>query len=148
MDTFQTIMIFKHNLNYKLLLKELGSHGYTWEAVNHSQEFVRQDNKAIHTQTIEGRWFCVKRWLPSSGRYDLHMYLPVYLWTVDCKKRGVNMFWELLKLISMCEGEKMLNLVTLKEKPTPTEPRYPCLYCGRDLSQRKLRKHIRKCKSK
>ena len=27
-----------------------------------------QDNPDVHTQTIEGRWYCVKRWLPSSGR--------------------------------------------------------------------------------
>ena len=38
------------------------------------------------------------------------MYLPVYMWTLDCKKRGVNTFWELLNLISMCDGEKIASL--------------------------------------
>ena len=28
----------------------------------------RQINPDIHTQTIEGRWYYVKMWLPSSGR--------------------------------------------------------------------------------
>ena len=31
------------------------------------------------------------------------------MWTIDCRKRGVNLFWELLNLISMCDGEKNLR---------------------------------------
>ena len=42
------------------------------------------------------------------------MYLPVYMWTLDCRKRGVNTFWELLKLISACDGEKLAELKTSK----------------------------------
>ena len=90
----------------------------------------------------------MKRWLPSSGRYNLNMYLPVYLWTVDCRRRGVNLFWELLSLISKCEGDKLLNLKEFQEKPTNTDPRYPCLYCGRNIKRKKLRKHLDKCNSK
>ena len=123
-------------------------HGYAWEAINHSQEFVRQDNKVIHTQTIEGRWFWVKKWLPSSGRYNLILYLPVFLWTVDCRMKGVNLFWKLLRLISKCEGEKLLNLKELQEIATDTDPRHPCLYCGRNIKQKKLRKHLDKCNSR
>ena len=83
-------------------------------------------------------------------RYELNMYLlylPVYLWTVDCRRRGVNMFWELLTLISQCEGEKLLDLKTIvKEKTKPdTDHKIPCLYCGENIKQKKLKKHLSKC---
>ena len=76
------------------------------------------------------------------------MYLPVYLWTVHCRKQGINMFWELLNLISKCEGEKLLNLETLPEKSTDSDPRAPCLFCGREIKQKRLRKHLIACKDR
>ena len=49
-------------------------------------------------------------------RYDLKMYLPVYMWTLDCRKRGVNLFLKLLNLISMCDGEKIADLKIIEVK--------------------------------
>ena len=66
----------------------------------------------MHTQSIEGTWFRIKRWLPSSGRYNLSYYLPVYLWHCDCVRRGVNPFWDLLDIVSKAEGDKMFGLKT------------------------------------
>ena len=42
------------------------------------------------------------------------MHLPVYMWTLDCRARGVNTFWELLNLISQCEGEQLTDLKTIE----------------------------------
>ena len=83
-------------------------------------------------------------------RYELNMYLPVYLWTVDCRRRGVNMFWELLALISQCEGEQLLDLKTLiKERKKPdTDHKIPCLFCGKNIKQKNLKKHLSKCRDK
>ena len=77
------------------------------------------------------------------------MYLPVYLWTVDCRRRKVNPFWELLDLISKCEGEKLIDLKTVKEKPKTNEGyKIPCLYCGREIKYKRLKKHLTKCNQK
>jgi len=133
--------------------KGLEGLGYEWDHVNHSEEFVKTDNPDVHTQTIEGRWYCVKRWLPSSGRYDLNMYLPVYMWTVDCRKRKKSKFWELLELISNCGGEKMTSLKTAKdktsaEKEKPDDVKFPCLYCGKEIKRIRLARHLKNCKEK
>ena len=74
--------------------------GYKWEMVNHSEHFVSPTNPACHTNTIEGTWRCLKRWLPSSGRYSLEDYLPLYLWFNNNKKNGQNSFWQLLQILS------------------------------------------------
>ena len=42
------------------------------------------------------------------------MHLPVYMWTLDCRKRSTNLFWELLDLVSQCDGETIGNLKMLK----------------------------------
>ena len=77
------------------------------------------------------------------------MYLPVYMWTLDCRKRGVNLFWELLDLISMCDGEKISHLKIIEvnicqkyisdklkcfiqdgQEKSKTDDKIRCLYCG------------------
>ena len=92
--------------------KKLEECGYTLDFVNRSEEFVKTSNSSVHTQSIEGCWFQVKRWLPSSGRYNLSFYLPVFLWNVDCVRRGVSPFWELLRIVSKCEGSELIDLKT------------------------------------
>ena len=95
------------------------------------------------------------------------MYLPVYMWTLDCRKRGVNLFWELLNLISMCDGEKISNLKIIEvnifekkisniskcfiqdgqEKPK-TDEKIRCLYCRKNIFRKSINKHLNKCKCK
>ena len=45
----------------------------------------------------------------------MEFYLPLFLWTNDCERRGVNPFWELLEIISKCDSEALFDL------PTDTE---------------------------
>ena len=50
----------------------LESLGFDWDkeetTVNHSKQFVNENNPRVHTQGIESKWRQVKRQLPSSGR--------------------------------------------------------------------------------
>ena len=132
--------------------KKLEECGYTWDYVNHSEEFIRATNPSVHTQSIEGTWFQVKRWLPSSGRYNLSYYLPVYLWTTECTRMGVDLFWELLDIVSKCEGPELFDLKTESIANT-VEPRnvpsaiIPCLFCGLECKgERGLNLHLKSCK--
>ena len=75
-------------------------------------DIFRSSDPNVHTQAIEGFWFRVKRWLPSSGRYNLQYYLPLFLWSSDCKRRQVNPFWELLSIISACDASKLFDVET------------------------------------
>lgn len=54
--------------------------GYDWDFLNHSENFVKPGtfgSDGVHTKNIEGRWHCIKRWLPISGRYKVEEYLPI-----------------------------------------------------------------------
>ena len=56
-----------HYLHYGL-----ESLDFDWDkeetTVNHSKQFINENNKRVHTQGIESKWRQVKRQLPSSGR--------------------------------------------------------------------------------
>ena len=110
-------------------------------------EYVRADNPDIHTNSIEGRWFCVKRWLPSSGRYRLEEYLPVYQWKMYLRTVDEGPFWHLISLIANAEknlfGIPVIMSTTEQEEQESAgdvsntlavetavmdEP-VPCLYC-------------------
>ena len=95
------------------------------------------------------------------------MYLPVYMWTLDCRKMGVNLFWELLNLISMCDGEQISNLKIIEvnnfqkyisniskcfiqdgQEKSKTDEKIRCLYCGKNILKKSIKKHLNKCKCK
>ena len=95
------------------------------------------------------------------------MYLPVYMWTLDCRKRGVNLFWELLDLISMCDGEKISHLKIIEvnicqnyisdklkcfiqdgQEKSKTDDKIRCLYCGKNILKKSIKKHLNKYKCK
>jgi len=80
--------------------KHLEKLGFSWDYVNHSEHFRKPEDHSVHTNTIEGKWFVVKRQLPRSGAYDLERYLPVYLWKDKMKRMGLDPFKELLRLVA------------------------------------------------
>ena len=123
--------------------KDMESYGYEWDWVNHSKEFVKHGDREVHTQRIEGTWFRIKRWLPSSGRYDLESYFPIFLWKIDCEKRNVSQFWELIEIISKSKEEKFLELKSAG-KDDEVE-KVPCVYCGGMYKKRGLQKHYKSC---
>lgn len=47
--------------------QSLSTLGYEHEVVNHSINFVDQDNREIHTQNVENFWMLLKRFLRSKG---------------------------------------------------------------------------------
>jgi len=44
--------------------------GYHHESIKHKDNFVRKDNKLVHTQTIENRWGLIKGRMKKRGRYS------------------------------------------------------------------------------
>ena len=83
-------------------------------------------------------------------RYKLDSHLPVFMWNVDCEKRGVSPFWELLDLVTQADTDKLLDLETNSTEETPIdEPdaeKYPCVYCGVEYKQKGLKRHYVFCK--
>ena len=90
--------------------KRLAEHGFQHQFVNHFIEFVKAGNPTIHTNTIEGRWWRVKRFLPSSGRYSLEKHLPMYISFEHLKVKKSNLFLELLKLVKVNNCAKLVGL--------------------------------------
>ena len=65
---------------------------------------------------ISGRWFCVKRQLPSSGKYDLESYLPVFLFKRKCDRLGNIYFWEIIRIIAKHQAAIMSSLDTILDE--------------------------------
>lgn len=65
---------FIFNINFKMNLILIYiinlCTGFAHSTVNHEKNF-KDPVTGTHTNTIEGRWFCVKRSLPRSGAYEL-----------------------------------------------------------------------------
>ena len=93
--------------------KKLSEKGFEHAFVNHSIEFVRSDNPNIHTNNVEGNWWVVKRFLPSSGRYSLTSHLPVFMWYNKCLKTGKSTFWELLELVKRNNNPALVNVKSI-----------------------------------
>ena len=71
----------------------------------------------------------------------MESYFPVFLWKVDCDKRKVSKFWELLELLSNSDGAKLLGLETenMAEVESST---IPCSYCGKVYKEIGLKNHM------
>ena len=59
---------------------------------------------------------CWKKWLPSSGPYNLEEYLYAYLWFHQKKIVGEDPFWSLVRLVSHNNSADIL-IEALKVKP-------------------------------
>ena len=74
----------------------LDEQGFLHETVNHSQNFVDPNNPLVHTQTIESRWSCIKRFLKRKGtnlKTHIEEYLLEYIYR---KKFGSNLFEQMI----------------------------------------------------
>ena len=100
--------------------------GFSWDWVNHSENFTKPGQPDVHTNEIEGKWFVVKRSLPRSGNYDLirwqlislnafspSSYLPVFLWKERMKREGKDSFRGLMMLVANRQNSD-------EEEATPT----------------------------
>ena len=79
--------------------RKLPSIGYPHRWIDHSKHYVDPTDRSLHTNMIEGFWGCFKRWLPSSGPYNLEQYLDLFLWFTNLKIQGINPFWRLVELV-------------------------------------------------
>jgi len=80
--------------------ENLTAEGFNHLTVNHSCHFVNPDTWA-NTQTIESSWRAMKRCICRGGvpKEDLGNHLCEYLWQRDVKRRGVDFFVEMIKLL-------------------------------------------------
>ena len=65
------------------------------------------------------------------------------MWKIDCEKRNVSQFWELIEIISKSKEEKFLELKSAG-KDDEVE-KVPCVYCGGMYKKRGLQKHYKSC---
>ena len=49
------------------------------------------------------------RWLPSSGRYRLQQYLPVFMWRMWLREKGLDPFWHLIQLLSTADSMALFD---------------------------------------
>ena len=63
----------------------------------------------MHTNKIEGFWGCFKRWLPSSGPYNLEQYLTLYLWFQNLKMNQIDPFLALVELVKQNNSIDVMN---------------------------------------
>ena len=61
--------------------RTIGENDYIHKVINHSKEFVSNEDKAIHTQNIERLWRDLKEWIkrPGIAATYLHQYVGRYL---------------------------------------------------------------------
>ena len=93
-------------------------------------------------------------------------YFPVYLWSVYHRKRGNNLFWELLKVVAnrikiddvqLPESDTLpdpeinndVNVESVPDKVIVTKEKMPCLYCGNKyIGLGGIKRHLVYCQSK
>ena len=109
-------MIYSDGFRGYRKLPNLG-YGHKW--VDHSKEYV--NSEGVHTNQIEGLWGVVKRWLPSSGPYNLQEYLQLFQWFQMIKEQEEDPFWRLMDLISENNSLDMIKVAEQNQKKPDTE---------------------------
>ena len=96
--------------------RKLAHLGYEHKWVDHSKEYVSKEG--VHTNRMEGLWGVVKRWLPSSGSYNLQEYLQLFQWFQVQKQHEEDPFWRLMDLIAENNNkENVKEAVKNQKKP-------------------------------
>ena len=93
--------------------------GYRHRWLDHSKYYVHPDDHSLNTNRIEGLWGIFKRWLPSSGPYNLEEYVTTYLWFLQKKIEQKDPFWCLVKLVQ--ENNSFEDLKRALETEADTE---------------------------
>jgi transposase-like protein len=101
--------------------RKLPTLGYPHKWVDHSKEYVSSEDPDVHTNRIEGVWGTVKRWLPSSGPYNLEEYLQMFQWFEMQKLAGVNPFWRLMELVAKDNSVDSLKEASKNQKKSDSE---------------------------
>lgn len=83
--------------------------GYPHRWIDHSKHYVDPTDPTLHTNSIEGLWGVWKRWLPSSGPYNLEMHMLTFIWFNNLKIQGRDPFWSLVDLIKKNNSIEVLK---------------------------------------
>ena len=78
-------------------------------SVNHDLNYCIPNEPSINTNTFEGLWAQINRWLPKGGSYNLTEYLELFQWFYQQKLNGKNPFWRLLELIAESNSYESVN---------------------------------------
>lgn len=76
--------------------KKLDTLGFIHKSVNHSKYFVDPDNSNIHTNTIEGFWMHLRKYMPNIKK-DSELY-TLYFMELAFRKRYADNLYEMLKI--------------------------------------------------
>ena len=86
----------------------LGREGYEHPRVNHSINFVSQDNPQIHTNRIESTWRHAKESFSIHGRVKAHMpgNLARYMFLKAAKAKDIDPTEEFLRMAAYIYSDK------------------------------------------
>ena len=96
--------------------RRLNEYGYQHKWINHDLYYCDPDDPSINTNTVEGLWAQVKRWLPKGGTYNLAEYLELFQWFYQQKLNGRNPFWRLVELIAESNDYESVNRSQVEEE--------------------------------
>jgi transposase-like protein len=76
----------------------LNDHGFNHYDVNHERHFVALNH--VHTNTIEGAWMHIKKFLPTCSHEKKSEYFVEFCWRKKMKIQARNLFSETISIIA------------------------------------------------
>ena len=89
--------------------RRLGELNYNHRWINHDLHYVDPTDPSLHTNGVEGLWGKFKRWLPSSGKYNLEEYMELFMWLERKKLEKEDPFWALVELVKADNSTETLK---------------------------------------